>query len=320
MTERFVRPDVRAFLDRLKDNPRPPVTEETIAAARLLAPQGMAQLEPPVGELAVMLDAVMPGPAGDIALRMFDARAGRPPGAGVVFIHGGAFSIGNIDTHASMCAEIARRLDLPVISVDYRLAPENPWPAAPDDTEAAARWIASNGAVLGREFTSLVLCGDSAGGNLAIVTALALRDKPAAVPLAALIALYASTDHSRLYPSEEAFGKGYGRDTSDSDRARKWYNPQTGHWRASPLLADQTGMPPCLIVTAGLDPLRDEGRAYAAKLVTAGVPTIYREYNGTIHAFLSYRRAIPSGQNDFTTVLHLARTMIEESLASLAGA
>jgi acetyl esterase len=139
--------------------------------------------------MALMRDVVMPGPAGEIPLRLFDGRTERAPGPAVVFFHGGGFAIGNIDTHASMCAEIARRLDLPVISVDYRLAPEHPWPAAPDDAEAAARWIASNGAAFDRAFTSLVFCGDSAGGNLAIVTALALRYRPASVPLAALIPL-----------------------------------------------------------------------------------------------------------------------------------
>jgi len=314
MSDLFIRPDVRVFLDALKANPRPALTAENIAAMRPLAPQGMAMLEPPVGELAIMRDAVMPGPGGDIPFRLFDARAQREPGPAVAFFHGGGFVIGNIDTHASMCAEIARRLDLPVISVDYRLAPEHPWPAAPDDAEAAARWIAGNGAVFGRAVTGLVLCGDSAGANLSIVTALALRDRPASVPVVTVIALYPSTDRTRHYASTEAFGEGFGLDTSDIAFYMDSLKPQPWHWRASPLLADQSGMPAALIVTAALDPLRDQGRAYAAKLIDAGVPTTYREFAGTIHGFLGFRRVIPSAQNDLATVLQIAGAMIHESL------
>ena len=315
MTEPFVRPDVRAFLDAMKANPRPVFTAEGIAAMRPLAPQGMAMLEPPIGELALTLDVVMPGPGGEIPLRLFDARAQREPGPAVVFFHGGGFVIGDIDTHASMCAEIARRLDLPVISVDYRLAPEHPWPAAPDDAEAAARWIAENGAAFDRSITSLVLCGDSAGANLTIVTALALRDQPAASPVILQFALYPATDPTGHYPSGDAFAEGYGLDASDGRFFNAMLKAEPGHWRAAPLVADQTGMPPTLIVTAGLDPLRDQGRAYAAKTIAAGVPTTYREFAGTIHGFAGYRRVIPSAQQDFLAVLEIAQAMIRESLA-----
>ncbi|CAN7304131.1 alpha/beta hydrolase [Phenylobacterium sp. LjRoot225] len=316
MTEPFVRPDVRAFLDMLKANPRPAMTAETIAAMRPMAPAGMAMLEPPVGDLAVTRDAVAPGPGGDIPIRMFDARASREPGPAVVFFHGGGFVIGNIDTHVSMCAEIARRLDLPVISVDYRLAPEHPWPAAQDDGEAATRWIAENGAVFDRTITSLVLCGDSAGANLTLVAGLALRDRPAAVPVVLLMALYPATDPGVSYPSDAAFGKGFGLDTTDMDFYFDVFKPQPGHWRSSPLAGEQAGMPPTLLVTAGLDPLRDQGRAYAAKTIAAGVPTTYREFAGTIHGFLGFRRVIPSAAQDFVVVLELAQAMIKEALAA----
>src|SRR3546814_4738954 len=131
----------------------------------------------PVGELAVELDLHCPGPGGEIRLRLFDAREMQAPGPAVVFFHGGGFVLGDLDTHAPFCAEAARQLDLPVIAVDYRLAPENPWPAGPDDCEAAARWIAGSPEQLGRVVTGLALCGDSAGGTLSIVTAMALRDR-----------------------------------------------------------------------------------------------------------------------------------------------
>src|SRR3546814_4522502 len=131
----------------------------------------------PVEELAVEQDLHCPGPGGEIRLRLFDAREMRAPGPAVVFFHGGGFVLGDLDTHAHFCAEAARQLDLPVIAVDYRLAPENPWPAGPDDCEAAARWIAGSPEQLGRVVTGLALCGDSGGGKLSIVTAMALRGK-----------------------------------------------------------------------------------------------------------------------------------------------
>jgi acetyl esterase len=316
MSEPFVRPDVRAFLEMLKANPRPQMTAQTITGMRPLTSQGMAMLEPPVGELAVTRDVVMPGPGGEILLRLFDPRATREPGPAVVFYHGGGFVIGSVEAWVSMCAEIARRLDLPVISVDYRLAPEHPWPAAPDDAEAAARWVAENGAAFDRQITSLVLCGDSAGGNLTVVTALALRDRPAAVPVILQFAIYPVVDRRGDYPSGKAFSDGYGLNSSDMAFYDEAYRADWRHWRYAPIVADQTGAPPTLIVTGGLDPLRDQGRAYAAKTIAAGVPTTYREFAGVIHGWLGFRRVIPSAQRDFVVVLEIARAMIAESLAA----
>jgi acetyl esterase len=196
--------------------------------------------------------------------------------------------------------------------VEYRLAPEHPWPSAPDDAEAAARWIADNSGVFNRNFTSMILCGDSAGANLTIVTALALRAKPASLPLIMQFPIYPLTDHSRTYASGTDFADGYGLESVNMDLYIQHLNPDRGHWRASPLLADQAGLPPTLVVTAGLDPLRDHGRAYAAKTLEAGVPTSYIEVPGTIHGFAGFRRAIASAQADLTAVLAVARTMLAE--------
>jgi acetyl esterase len=313
MTQPFIRPDVQQFLDVMKANPRPVFTDELMAQIRKMPPEAMASLDLPVGELAVVRDLSMPGPAGEIALRLFDARAQREPGPAAVFFHGGGFVVGSIDTHAGMAAEIARQLDLPVISVEYRLAPEHRWPAAPDDAEAAARWIAANGAALGRALTGLILCGDSAGGALTIITALALRDRPAALPVRAQLAIYPKTDSTRGYPSSQAFADGYGLESANMRYFDEAYRADARHWRASPLLADQAGLPLTLVVTAALDPLRDEGRAYAARAIAAGVPTTYREIRGTIHGFASYRRMIPSAQADLTAILELARALIREA-------
>lgn len=312
MTEPYVRPDVQGFLDMLKSNPRPTFTAELLAMIRKMPPDGMARLDLPVGELGEIRDVSMPGPGGEIKLRMFDARKERAPGPVVVFYHGGGFVVGGIETHAGLAAEIARVLDLPVVSVEYRLAPEHPWPAAPDDAEAAARWIAQNGTALGRNFTELVLSGDSAGGNLTLVTALALRDKPAALPVIMQFPLYPGSDHGKTYPSGTAFADGYGMESANIEMYNKHYAGDPKSWRYSPLLADQSGLPPTLLVTAALDPLRDQGRAYAAKLVEAGVRTTYREIPGMIHGFASYRGVIPSARGDTSAVLALAKEMLDE--------
>ena len=310
MTDPFVRPDVRAFLDALETNPRPAFTAAFLASIRGLVMTTEMSADKPVGELGAVRDVVMLGPGGDIALRLYDPRAERDRGPVVVFYHGGGYAAGSIDSHAGLAAEIARQLDLPVVSVEYRLAPEDPWPAAPDDGEAAARWIAENGAAFGRDFDGLVLCGDSAGGNLAVVTALALRNAPAALPVILQLLIYPGVDRSRAYPSKSAFANGYGLDAADMALFDEHYAADRDHHRTSPLLADQHGMPPTLVVTAGLDPLRDEGRAYAAATALAGVPTVFHEAAGTIHGFAGFRRAIPSAQRDVDAFLTLAKAML----------
>lgn len=310
MTEHYVRPDVQAFLDLMKTQPRPPMSDGLIAMMRQMPPGSMPSLDLPVGDLGEIRDVTMPGPAGEIALRLFDPRSKRGASPVVVYYHGGGFAVGSIETHAGLCAEIARGLDLPVIYVEYRLAPENPWPAGPDDAEAAARWIAENGVAFGREFTGLILSGDSAGGNLSAVTALALRDQPAALPVILQVAIYPVTDSSVKHPSREMFSSGFFLDKPDMDYFEQVYAEDYSHWRVSPLLADQTGVAPSVVVTAELDPLRDEGRAYAEKLKAAGVPVSFYEAEGSIHGFCTYRLHLPSARDDLAKVLELAKAML----------
>jgi acetyl esterase len=309
-----IRPEVAAFLKVFLARPRPPMSDEGVKLMRAIPPETMAQMmsaiELPVGELAVDRKLTMPGPGGPIDLRLFDPRAERKAGPVVVFYHGGGFVAGAIATHAPLAAEIARQLDLPVVSVDYRLAPEHKWPAAPDDAEAAARWITANSAALGREASGLVLAGDSAGGTLTLLTALALRDKPAAAPVRLMIPLYPMADDSKAYPSSRQFADGYGLSSADSAFYDKAYAPDVTSPRHSALLADLAGLPPTVLVTASLDPLRDGGRAFAAKLAGAGVAVSYHEAQGQIHGFATYRRGIPSANSDLAQVLTLARAML----------
>jgi acetyl esterase len=221
--------------------------------------------------------------------------------------------LGDLDTHEPFCAELARQMDLPVVAVDYRLAPEHPWPAGIEDAIAAARWVAGSPAELGREVTGLVTCGDSAGGNFAIIVSLALRDAPAAAPVLAQWPIYPAADPAKGYPSFTDFGEGYllSRD------AMRWfddcYAPEARDWRYSPMVKSQAGMPPTLVLTAGLDPIRDQGRAYAAACIQAGVATVFREAAGNIHGFINLRKAIPSSEDDVRGCIDILKLMIAEA-------
>ena len=309
----YVRPDVRGFLDFLNSLPGPKSHEVGAAQARqqYLAMKDVADL--PEGELATVLNLSIPGPAGPIPARLFDAKAHREPGPALLYYHGGGFVIGDIDTHASFCAEMARMLDLPVISVDYRLAPEHCWPAAPDDAEAAARWVADSPAELGRRVTGLVLSGDSAGGTLTIVVAMDLRDRPAAVPVIAQLPFYPAADLGTDYPSFQQFAEGHLLTKASMEWFADCYAADLQHARGNPMQGDLAGLPPAVVVTASLDPIRDQGRAYAAALVKAGVPVIFREAAGNIHGFVTLRKAIPSAAGDVAAALAAAKTLIAEA-------
>ena len=308
-----VRPDVRQFLAYLNSLPGPRTHEMDAPSARAVyrAMKDVADL--PVGELAVERDLTIPGPAGGIPARLFDVREAREPGPAVVFFHGGGFVIGDLDTHASFCAEVSRGLGLPVVSVDYRLAPEAKWPAAPDDCEAAARWVAEGPAELDRRVTSLVLCGDSAGGTLTITTAMALRDEPAAVPVIVQAPIYPAADMEGEYPSFSEFAEGYLLTRDSMNWFNDAYAADLQHMRGNPMAGPLHGLPPAAIITASLDPIRDQGRAYAAALIQAGVPVSYREAVGNIHGFVTLRKAVPSSAGDVAGYLSALKAMIAEA-------
>ncbi|WP_243455601.1 alpha/beta hydrolase [Sphingosinicella sp. BN140058] len=313
--EPVVRPDVRAFLDFLNALPGPRSNEAGLATAREMLRKSRDVADAKAERLALIRDMSCPGPDGDIPLRLYDARGTRPPGPMLLFFHGGGFVLGDLYTHEPFCTSLAIALDLPVLAVDYRLAPEHPFPAAPEDCIAAARWAAANPDQLGRSVTSLIPCGDSAGGNLAIVVSMALRDAPAPIPVLAQWAIYPAADPAGHYPSFREFSEGYLLTRSDMDWFTDCYRADTNDWRYAPLLKDQAGMPPSLILTAGLDPIRDQGRAYAAALVKAGVETVFREAAGNIHGFISLRKAIPSSQDDVTEAIAAMKRIIEEAQA-----
>jgi acetyl esterase len=308
MSSVFMRPDVRQFLDYLESLNRPKGYEVGPEAARKMMLASRHAFEVEAREIAVVRD--IPGP---VPMRLYDARAERGPGPLLLFIHGGGWVIGDLDTHEPLCIDLAIELDLPVAAVDYRLAPEHPFPAAAEDSIAAARWVASGPAELGRKATGLFLAGDSAGGNLSAVVSAALRDEPAEAPVLGQWLIYPAADPCVRYPSYDQFSEGHLLTKGSMDWFEESYSGPKGDWRYSPLLAGVEGLPPTFVLTAGLDPIRDQGRAYAARCAEAGVETIYLEAAGTIHGFLNLRKGMPSGQKDFARCLSYLKAWVERA-------
>ncbi|OQW74800.1 MAG: lipase [Proteobacteria bacterium ST_bin13] len=311
MTDPFVREDVRGFLAFLETLPGPKLNELAPVEARVAARAVYSQAEVQAGNIAIASDLTIETPDGHaLQARLFDARSDRGPSPALLFFHGGGWVVGGLDAYAPLCVEIARALMLPVVSVAYRLAPEYPWPAGADDAEAAARWLSANPSMLGFEVTGLVLAGESAGGNLAIITTIALRDSPAELPVVAHWAICPVTDLVTPYASAERFGEGYFL-TSDM---LAWfagsYRPDPQNWRASPIVASLEALPPAVITTASLDPVRDQARAYASALVESGVPVSFYEAKGNIHGFTSFRAAIPSSQADLDVALRALAALL----------
>ena len=308
MDEPFVRPDVRQLLEFLDNLPGPKSHEVGPEGARQMMVAGRYALDVPAREIAVLRDV-----EGPVRLRLYDTREERGPGPVLVFIHGGGWVIGGIETHEPLCIDLAIELDLPVVAVDYRLAPESPFPAAFEDSLAAARWIAGTPQELGRRATSLFLAGDSAGGNLAAAVSAALRDEPAEVPVAGQWLIYPATDPCVKYPSYDEFCHGFLLVKESMDWFEDSYAGPKGDWRYSPLLKGVDGLPPTFVLTAGLDPIRDQGRAYAARCAEAGVETIYWEAPGTVHGFLNLRKAVPSANDDLKRCIDYLRPLVERA-------
>jgi len=304
----YIRPDVRQLLEFLDNLPGPKSHEVGPEGARQMMVAGRYALDAPAREIAVMRDVTGPAP-----LRLYDAREERGPGPILVFIHGGGWVIGGLETHDPLCIEIAIELDLPVVAVDYRLAPEFPFPAAFEDSVAAARSIASGPDELGRTATSLFLAGDSAGGNLAAAVSAALRDEPAAVPVAGQWLIYPAADPCVPYPSYDQFNDGFLLTKPSMDWFEESYAGPRKDWRYSPLLKGAEGLPPTFVVTAALDPIRDQGRAYAARCAEAGVETVYWEAPGTIHGFMNLRKAVPSANGDLAHCLAYLKPWVERA-------
>ncbi len=284
-------PPTRALLEWVNDADAPPLHGMSAPEARLVFDERRERVDLAPVPVARCVDSTIAAPGRNIPIRIYDPRGDtpqRPAPPVLVWFHGGGFVIGGLDSHDALCRRLANRADCMVIAVDYRLAPEHPYPAAAEDAVAALDWIAANAATLGGDAARIAVAGDSAGGNLAAIAAHHARDRGAPA-LRAQILVYPALDPVGDYESVSAFA-----DVFPIDKATMawFYNHYYGRgavpdepWAAPGLVENLSGLAPATILTAGLDPLRDEARAYADRLQAAGVPIEYYCYEGTIHGF-----------------------------------
>ncbi len=249
-----------------------------------------ARLAMPVPRHTSSVKISIPTASGNLDGRRYrDDRWGDSPRPTIVYLHGGGWVVGDLDSHDAVCRQIAVGSGCNIVSIDYRLAPEHPFPAAIDDAVAAFRWVRDH-----PERTDIpeavAIMGDSAGGNLAAVASMVVRDSGDSLPLAQGL-IYPVTDVRMNQPSITSFADGYFLTRADMEWYRGHYSPSPDLWRhphVSPLLAaDHRGLPPTAIWTAGFDPLRDEGMAYAQVLRDSGVPVLERCYTDQVHGFAS---------------------------------
>jgi len=270
----------------------PPAPERAREAARRLR----LISQPDLPHVAEVREFSAPGAAGPIPLRAY--RGSGTVSSEVlpflVYYHGGGWVVGDLDSHDWTCRMIANAADCAVVSVDYRLAPEHPFPAAYDDSLVAVKWIAANAAMLRVDPARISVGGDSAGGNLAAAVAIALRDE-GRIPLKSQVLTYPIVDLTARY--DERFAQGVALTNASMRFYIDAYAPdmaQRKDWRASPMLVKSLkGLPPALIVLAGFDPLCAEGEAYAARLAKEGVATTVRRYPGQMHGFASRAKLLP---------------------------
>ncbi|MCD8503512.1 MAG: alpha/beta hydrolase [Burkholderiaceae bacterium] len=289
-------PQTRALLEALAKSGSVPTHKLSPLQARqaYLARRDTLQPQPPsVGKVS---NITIDGPTGEIGLRLYyPAASGPGPSPALVYFHGGGFVIGDLDTHDGLCRELCNQANCVVIAVDYRLAPEHPYPAAALDCLAATRWVHANTATLQIDPKRIAVGGDSAGGQLAAVVALASREDPN-VDLAFQLLIYPITDALMQSDSIDRNGEGYLLGKRDLAYYYDHYFQDLDVRRealASPLLADNlSGLPPAFVLTAGFDPLHDEGLAYANALSNAGTTCHYVCFARQVHGFILMGKVI----------------------------
>jgi acetyl esterase len=294
----MLHPHARALLDLMIERGIPPTHTLAPAAARAFYRERRAVTQPDPPPIAETRDLQASGPHGPIALRLYHPQPAverkRPP-AVLVYYHGGGWVIGDLDTHDTLCRQLAIGSGCAVVAVDYRMGPEHRFPAAVDDSLAATRWVRDHAAELGVDASRLAVGGDSAGGNLAAVVAIALRDA-GDLPVRFQLLIYPATDQRRGWPSHTSNAQGYLLTADTMDYFHDHYIPDKAmdlDWRASPLLhPDLSRLPPALVLTAGYDPLRDEALQYSHRLTQAGNRATHILFERQIHGFITMGRVI----------------------------
>jgi len=290
-------PDAAEFLDAVRAAGIPRLESLTPQAARALLAELRAKANVEPADVAEVRDLSAPGAAGGIPLRLYRPAEATRHSSCLVWLHGGGWVLGDLDTHDAFCRDLANAAGCVVVAVDYRIAPEHRFPAGLDDACAALRFVAAEAPTLGVDPARLAVGGDSAGGNLAAVMALMARDgQLPAVRLQAL--LYPVLDCTLSQPSHALDVDGL----LVSGPAMVWFRDhylgteaERRDWRASPLLAERlAGVAPCVLVTAGGDPLCDEGRAYASRLGQEGVRLTFEHWPGQLHGFFTANPAAPT--------------------------
>jgi len=287
-------PNVQLFLQAVEQQHGPPLREVGLQQAR----QGIALMHSLASnvDIARTEDRTVPGPAGDIPVRIF-SNATEAVLPVVVYMHGGGWTIGDIGSYDTVCRKLAIATGLTVVSVEYRLAPEHPFPAAVEDCYAVTTWIARHGDELGVDGTRLAVAGDSAGGNLAAETSILARDRGGPT-ISFQLLIYPITDGTMGFPSYKENAEGYLLTADDMAWFYEQYVPpdvDRKNSMLSPLYtSDLSGLPPALVITAEYDPLRDEGEAYADALQQAGVEARSSRYDGMVHGFLPIDGVIPT--------------------------
>lgn len=304
----------RALLDRVAAAGYPPIQSYPAAVARTLFEKSSGVLDARGVPIGATEDRTIPGPGGPIPIRILTpAGAGPGPLPCLAYFHGGGFVLGNPRTHDVSCRMLANASGCLVVSVDYRLAPDHKFPAAVEDCLATTQWVAANAGSLGADPVRLAVGGDSAGGNLAAVVAQLARNAGGKPFIAYQLLIYPAVDAFAETESKRTLTDGYMLDRATIDWFNQCYVTEQEEWRdfrASPLRADDlSGLPPAYVITAGYDPLRDEGALYAAALARAGVPSTHVNYEGMIHGFVN-----------MTGVMDQAREAIEAAASALKSA
>lgn len=288
---------------------RPKLRDIPPEIAREIVMLSIKAMDAPIEDVADVREFAVPGYTPSTRVRLYTP-ATQTFGYVLLFFHGGGWVLGNVESHDQLCRSLANALELRVVSLDYRLAPEHPFPAAYDDAMATAEWIAASPSLFGAVVPGVILCGDSAGGNLAAAVAANWRQE---TPLRAQLLLYPVLDISSRPASYDIFGKGLLLEAEDMEFFINAYAPDPSVHRdprLSPLHASVTSVPPTVIVTAGADVLRDEGRAYAASLISSGIETHFFEAAGFLHGWATARGALPSVNLLFRQILTCLRTTL----------